>query len=384
MTSVQIENLLKKVRRAGKLKASEYLETGDFPVIDQGAGEIAGYSNDFELVHQAPLPVVVFGDHTRRVKFVTEPFICGADGTQLLYPNDETIDLTYFYYAIKNIDLSNYFYARHFKFLKDQYINIPSPEVQRLIGKWLKCYDHLIKNNRRRIDLLEESARLLFREWFGNQGWFSETCQLITLDKFVFSHIGGGWGKDNAEGHYLTPVNVIRGTDLAALKHGGNGGAGVRYEKENSVNSRRLEQADVIFEVSGGSHQQPVARTHLVTNGFLERFNNQVICASFCKRVRFAQLHDAVFFHYHCIESRENGHILQFQKESASSLKNFNWSAFLENYRINLPSVELRRRFFETINSSLLQMDCLAAQNSKLEVARDLLLPRLMDRRVAV
>ena len=166
MRSEKIGNLLKKVKRAGKLKTSDYLESGNFPVIDQGESEIAGYSDDPELVHSEPLPIVIFGDHTRRIKFVKQPFICGADGTQLLYPNDENMDVTYFYYALKNIDLSNYFYARHFKFLKDQYINIHSPEMQRLIVEKLKPYDELIENNRRRIVLLEDTARLLYREMF--------------------------------------------------------------------------------------------------------------------------------------------------------------------------------------------------------------------------
>jgi len=62
--------------------------------------------------------------------------------------------------------LSNYFYARHFKFLKEQEISIPKLAVQKRITNVLRTYDELIEINRRRMALLGESARLLYREWF--------------------------------------------------------------------------------------------------------------------------------------------------------------------------------------------------------------------------
>ena len=98
-------------------------------MIDQGRELIGGYSNDEGIVISKKLPMVVFGDHTRRVKFVDFPFVCGADGTQLLYPKNEKLVPAYFFLAISNIDLSNYAYARHFKFLKEQKIIIPSNTV---------------------------------------------------------------------------------------------------------------------------------------------------------------------------------------------------------------------------------------------------------------
>ena len=161
----KISNLLAKVKRSGKLQASQYQKSGRFPVIDQGVNDVAGFSDDPDIVHKAPLPIVIFGDHTRRVKLVQEPFICGADGTQLLYPKDERLDPVFFYHAVKNIDLSNYAYARNFKFLKEQELSYPDLLTQKRIAAILSAYDDLIENNRRRIALLEQAARLLYREW---------------------------------------------------------------------------------------------------------------------------------------------------------------------------------------------------------------------------
>ena len=165
MRVLKVKDALVKVKRPVKIPQSEYLPFGSYPVIDQGKSIIAGYTNDIESVIFSPLPMTIFGDHTRIVKFSKEPFASGADGTQLLYPIGD-IDPTFFYYSIKNIDLSNYFYARHFKYLKESEICVPDLPVQRRIADILSAYDDLIENNQRRIALLEKTTQELYKEWF--------------------------------------------------------------------------------------------------------------------------------------------------------------------------------------------------------------------------
>lgn len=167
MVQVKIKEVLQKVSRPKRIPTSEYLSEGAYPVIDQGQNVIAGYTNDEDAVISSPLPMVIFGDHTRAVKFSKVPFATGADGTQLLYPQ-EGIDPTYFYYAVKNVDLSNYFYARHFKYLKEKEITIFDLPTQQKIASVLSAYDDLIENNRRCMEILEESARLIYRKMFGD------------------------------------------------------------------------------------------------------------------------------------------------------------------------------------------------------------------------
>lgn len=121
----KIGNLLEPVKRKPKVKKDEYLQEGKFPIIDQGEGIIAGYTNDKEYVQEQPLPLLVFGDHTRRVKFIDYPFAAGADGTQLLSPKNKKLLPIYFFLAVKRVDLSNFHYSRHFKFLKQEYIIVP-------------------------------------------------------------------------------------------------------------------------------------------------------------------------------------------------------------------------------------------------------------------
>ncbi len=130
-----IGNQLLTIKRNGKLKTEYYELEGKFPIIDQGSGFIAGYTNNEEIVQNSHLPIIIFGDHTRRVKFVNFPFVSGADGTQLMFPKNENLNPAYFYLSIKLIDLSNYAYARHFKFMKEQIITIPDNKVLEIFNK---------------------------------------------------------------------------------------------------------------------------------------------------------------------------------------------------------------------------------------------------------
>ena len=162
---IAIGECLAKIARQPKVKTTDYLESGAFPVIDQGTKFVGGYVNDESLLYSGPLPVVIFGDHNRHIKFAKRPFAVGADGTQLRYP-DERFDISYFYYAIRALPLKNYGYERHFKYLKEESLRVRPLNVQRRIAAILSAYDDLIENNTRRIAILEEMARRIYEEWF--------------------------------------------------------------------------------------------------------------------------------------------------------------------------------------------------------------------------
>jgi type I restriction enzyme, S subunit len=125
----QVKCLLAKVQRPLKIKTADYLPFAAIPCIDQSRNFIGGYTDRRESIIDLAKPVIVFGDHTRILKFVDFPFACGADGTQLIVSNDKLISQVYLYFALTALDLSNYFYARHLKFLKDQYIPIPTANL---------------------------------------------------------------------------------------------------------------------------------------------------------------------------------------------------------------------------------------------------------------
>src|SRR5579863_5218770 len=127
---IEFTETIKKVKvgKRNQINASEIKENGKFPVIDQGQGYIAGFSDNKTKVINEDLPLIIFGDHTRCFKYIDFPFILGADGTKVLKPKDTFIPL-YYYFALLNLNIPNRGYNRHFKSLKEQKIpNPPLPE----------------------------------------------------------------------------------------------------------------------------------------------------------------------------------------------------------------------------------------------------------------
>jgi type I restriction enzyme S subunit len=123
---IKVENLLTKLKSTKKIPSSEIYINGEIPVIDQSRDFIAGFTNDRTSLINLDRPIIVFGDHTRIFKFVNFPFARGADGTQILLSNNKRMPQHLFYHSLLNVDLSNYHYARHFKFLKDTEITLPT------------------------------------------------------------------------------------------------------------------------------------------------------------------------------------------------------------------------------------------------------------------
>lgn len=124
-----IGDIIGKISRTKQIKTSDYLSKGAIPVVDQSRDFIAGYTNDKDSVVNLGIPIIVFGDHTRILKYIQFPFAKGADGTQLIISDKDNMPQSLLYLSLKAVDLSNYHYARHFKYLKAEIILVPTKEI---------------------------------------------------------------------------------------------------------------------------------------------------------------------------------------------------------------------------------------------------------------
>ena len=113
-----------------KLQQGAYQKEGAFPIIDQGADFIGGWTSDPALVARVALPAVLFGDHTKGLKWVERPFVLGADGVKVLVPREALLP-EYLYVACQMFPFPDVGYSRHFKFLKMWDVPIPPLDLQR-------------------------------------------------------------------------------------------------------------------------------------------------------------------------------------------------------------------------------------------------------------
>ncbi len=81
--------------------------------MDQGQQLLAGFINDRSRICNENLPIIVFGDHTRTIKFVDFEFAMGADGTKILASKMES-DMKYLFYALGAVNIPSAGYSRHF------------------------------------------------------------------------------------------------------------------------------------------------------------------------------------------------------------------------------------------------------------------------------
>ena len=133
---VSFEKSIEKVKKQTSVKSKDYKEKGLFPIVSQESSLISGYYDDETLLYQHQKPVVIFGDHTKNIKYIDFDFIVGADGVHILSPIKE-LNPKFFYYQLCSIKLRHLGYARHYKLLKECNIAIPSLEEQHRIVELL-------------------------------------------------------------------------------------------------------------------------------------------------------------------------------------------------------------------------------------------------------
>ncbi len=173
-----------------KILNSEFLISGDYPIVDQGQELIAGYTNRVKYLVKKNPPYIVFGDHTRIFKYINFPFAMGADGVKVLKPLDESTHLPkYLYYFFLTLNIPNTGYNRHYKYLKDIQVPFPSLTTQQKIAAILDAADAYRQKTKALIEKYDQLAQSLFLEMFGdpvknNKGWvikkLKDVCLSIT------------------------------------------------------------------------------------------------------------------------------------------------------------------------------------------------------------
>lgn len=266
-----------------------------------------------------------------------------SDNTIVCRAVDDVADTDFCYYLLKDLRLNNY--ARGTAqplitqgIIKQIEIPLPPLTIQRRIAGILSAYDDLIENNRRRIAILEETARLTYRKWFGG----SEQCRTATIGKIAPFARGKVITQKNAV-YGKVPV-VAGGLDPAYFHNVANTGAPV-------------------ITISGSG-----------ANAGFTRMYFEPIWASDCSWCDKSKT--KCFYFAYC-----------FLKDNADALRNLQQGAAqphvypkdINALEIVLPkSNDMLDNFEANVEPLFSQCGVLAKQSVALAAARDMLLPILM------
>lgn len=150
---------------ATKIPAGNYLDEGKYAIYDQGQEkDIAGFTNTEDGVNK-DYPVILFGDHSRVIKFINEPFFIGADGVKIIRVKDEKTLLPYFlFYDLLYHNIPNTGYNRHFKYIKMLKLTVPPMELQQQFAEIATQAEATKASLRSSIEAIDRVIRSLINQ----------------------------------------------------------------------------------------------------------------------------------------------------------------------------------------------------------------------------
>ena len=167
-----------------KIPQKEYIHSGELAVVDQGQDLVGGYTNDSEIAFSGNLPVIIFGDHTRCIKYIDFPFAQGADGVKVLKPK-RCFDVKAFYYAFQNVNIPNMGYRRHFPLFNQYAVPLPPlPEQHRIVDRIESLFAKLDEAKQKAQDALDSF----------------ETRKAAILHKAFTGELTAHWRKEHGVG----------------------------------------------------------------------------------------------------------------------------------------------------------------------------------------
>ena len=134
--------------------------------------------------------------------------------------------------------------------------------AQALFKSWFVDFDPVrAKMAGRMPEGMDEATAALFPDGFEESelGLVPRGWRLVPFGQLLCHTIGGDWGSESPDDKNDARVAIIRGTDIPDLKSGANSRVPVRYTSQKKLSTRKLEDGDIVLEVSGGSKVNPRA-----------------------------------------------------------------------------------------------------------------------------
>ena len=258
----EFEDCIERVKYTTKIPSKDYLQEGEFPIVSQEDCLISGYWNDRSDLFKVTKPIVIFGDHTKVLKYIDFDFVLGADGVKILCPKDY-LNAHFFFYFLKSVNFDNLGYARHYRLLKELSVPIPPLSEQKRIVKFLDEEISKIETLKTNAETNLKNAKELFETTLEKElnplsrhserseessadlpsGWEWKTLQEI-------SNVYGEYGLSVPSTSY-NGIRYLRITDIT--DDGQLNDEYVSADIEKIEESDKLQEGDILFARTGAT-----------------------------------------------------------------------------------------------------------------------------------
>ncbi len=262
--TLNLEKCLEQVKYPNKILRKEFLEKGKFPIISQEQDFINGYwDKETDIFYAKNYPVVIFGDHTKILKYVDFDFVLGADGVKILKPKD-LIDPKYFYYFLNACPIKSLGYARHYRILKELDVRFPAclseqKKIVAILDEAFEGIDRAITNTEKNLVNARELFKSHVNEVFTHKdkGWskkkLGEVCRFENGDRGKnypnreeYVELGIPWINT---GH-IQPDGTLSQSEMNFITQ----------EKYESLRSGKIQPGDLVYCLRGAT----IGKTALV------------------------------------------------------------------------------------------------------------------------
>ena len=245
-------------------------------------------------------------------------------------------------------------------------ISVPPLGEQANIAAILSAYDDLIENNQRRIQLLEQAARLLYKEWFAHLRFPGHEHTKIV------DGVPEGWERKTLEGIAeitmgQSPKSIYYNEDGNGLPfHQGVTNFGVRFPSHKTyctVRNRLAEAGDILFSV-----RAPVGRINMTPD--------RIVIGRGLSAIRSNRSQQNLLFY------ALKNHFFKEDMIGGGAIFAAITKKDLHGVKLMQPSNHLANMFMEHVKPIDQQIAVLQRSVDPLAEARDLLLPRLMSEEI--
>ena len=355
-----------------------FMQEGEVPVL--GSNCIIGYHNEAKV---APPGVVTGRSGTLGlVQYSDVPY--WPHNTALWVKDFKGNHPKFVFYKLQTLNLETFnggvsVPTLNRNVLDDLEVSIPTHEAQEHIAEILSAYDDLIENNRRRMVLLEEEARQLYREWFVRlrfpghehtritngvpEGWVRKRMNDVA------ECVGGGtpstadpacW--EDGDLTWVTPTDVTRNKHFVLL------------DSEKKITDAGLQNSSAKLVPP-----HTILMTSRASVGYFALAGREVCTNQGFISIVPREPNLSPYLLFHLSERVEEIRAMG----SGSTYPEVSRGKFRE-FEIMVPKHELVLDFDQRTSLILNQIRVFKQQNEKLRAARDLLLPRLMNGEIAL